>query len=313
MPMKSLRRILVATDFSGYANVAVRRAAMLAHRHCCMLDLLQVVGWLPLETLKRLIDDHALETGQHLVDSFRDRLKTLADLLRSHYSVTVDHGVRLGRPHLEINAHATDHHADLVVLGAHGEHFLQDGLLGTTTARVLRTGNHPVLIVRAEEPAPYRKILVPVDFSAASRGALAWALAIESQAAIHVLHAVEVPFEGSLRDAGVPEELTQRLRAEALDQARARLDEFIEKTAGAEAGRITRRVEYGYPPKVISDQSWLLRPDLIVVGKHGEAEKDAALLGSVTKHVIYEADCDVLVVADEAPASLGSNTHSPQT
>jgi len=43
---------------------------------------------------------------------------------------------------------------------------------------------------------------------------------------------------------------------------------------------------------------------LIVIGKHGEAEKDVALLGSVTKHVIYEAGCDVLVVADDTLASL---------
>jgi len=42
--MKSLQRILVATDFSGYANQAVKRAAVLAHRHQCALDLLQVVG-----------------------------------------------------------------------------------------------------------------------------------------------------------------------------------------------------------------------------------------------------------------------------
>jgi len=199
-----------------------------------------------------------------------------------------------------------------VVVGAHGEHFLQDGLLGTTTARILRSGNHPVLIVRAEEPTPYRKVLVPVDFSAASRGALVWALAIEPQAAIHVLHAVEVPFEAAIKEAGVPEDLIQRFHAEALDRARERQDEFIGKAAGSEAGRISRSVEYGYPPKVITDQSWLLRPDLIVVGKHGEAEKDPALLGGVTKHVIYEADCDVLVVADDTPADPAANEDSPR-
>jgi nucleotide-binding universal stress UspA family protein len=303
MAMKRLRRILAATDFSSHANQAVKRAAMLAHRRQCALDLLQVVGWLPLETLKRLLDDYALETGQRLLDSVEERLKTLAGLLRSHYGVAVDHGVRIGRPHLEINACARDHHADLVVVGAHGEHFLQNGLLGATTARVLRTGNHPVLIVRAEEPEPYRKVLAPVDFSAASREALVWALAIEPQAAIHVLHATEVPFEKSLKETGVPEELMQRFHAETLERARERLDEFIANTAGSEAGRISRSVEYGYPPKVIIDRSWSLRPDLIVIGKHGEAETDPALLGCVTKHVIYQADCDVLVVAEDGPAN----------
>ncbi|MCU0733903.1 MAG: universal stress protein [Methylotetracoccus sp.] len=302
MTMKSLQRILVATDFSGYANRAVKRAAMLAHRHQCTLDLLQVVSWLPLETLKRLVDDYSLETGQQLVNSVGARMKTLADLLTSHYGITVDHCVSLGRPHLEINARARDHNADLVVLGAHGEHFLQDQLLGTTTARVLRTGNHPVLIVKAEDPAPYRKVLVSVDFSAASRRALTAALCIEPRAAVRVLHAVEVPFEGSLKEAGVPEELIHRLHSESVQKASQQLDDFLEKSAGSEAGRITPIVEYGYPPKVILEQSWLLRPDLIAVGKHGQAETDVALLGSVTKHVIYEAERDVLVVASETSA-----------
>lgn len=198
------------------------------------------------------------------------------------------------------------------MLGAHGENFLQDALLGTTTARVLRTGNHPVLIVRAEEPTPYRKVLVTVDFSATSQGALAWALAIDAQASIHVLHAVEVPFEGSLKEAGVPEEQIQRFRTEALQQGHKRLDEFLEKSLGSETCRITRVVKYGYPPKVITDQSYLFRHDLIVIGKHGEAEKDVALLGSVTKHVIYEAGCDVLVVTDDTPASLTLNADSQQ-
>lgn len=105
MTMMNLQRILVATDFSGYANRAVKRAAMLAHQHRCALDFLQVVGWLPLEALKRLIDDYSAETGQQLVNSAEARLKTLADLLKSHYGVAVDHCVRLGRPHLEINAY----------------------------------------------------------------------------------------------------------------------------------------------------------------------------------------------------------------
>jgi nucleotide-binding universal stress UspA family protein len=301
--MKSIQRILAATDFSSYANRAVRCAALLSHRHKCTLDLLQVVGWLPLEALKRLLADSSLETGQQLVNSAQARLTTLANLLATHFGLTVNPSVRLGRPHLEINAHAKDHNADLIVLGAHGEHSARDGFLGTTVARVLRTGNHPVLIVRAEDPRPYQAILVAVDFSEASRRALVLALSVEPEAAVHVLHAVEVPFAGSLREAGVPDEMIQRFRTEALQRAREQLEEFVKISAGIDAGRIARIVEYGYPPDVILDRSRQLGADLVVVGKHGEAETDVALLGSVTKHVIYEADCDVLVVADDAPAT----------
>ena len=39
-----------------------------------------------------------------------------------------------------------------------------------------------------------------------------------------------------------------------------------------------------------------LEPDLIVMGKHGQSGWEDMLLGSVTKHVILDATCDVLVV-----------------
>ena len=42
--------------------------------------------------------------------------------------------------------------------------------------------------------------------------------------------------------------------------------------------------------------------DLIVVGKHGTHITEELLLGSVTKHVLAEAQGDVLVVADTRPA-----------
>jgi len=39
--------------------------------------------------------------------------------------------------------------------------------------------------------------------------------------------------------------------------------------------------------------------DLIVMGKHGQSEWEDMLFGSVTKHVIREAACDVMVVSAE--------------
>ena len=43
--------------------------------------------------------------------------------------------------------------------------------------------------------------------------------------------------------------------------------------------------------------------DLIVVGKHGAHIAEELLLGSVTKHVLAESQCDVMVICDprEAP------------
>ncbi|NTV95478.1 MAG: universal stress protein, partial [Thiobacillus sp.] len=46
----------------------------------------------------------------------------------------------------------------------------------------------------------------------------------------------------------------------------------------------------------VLEQEELQAPDLIVVGKHGRHAGEELLLGSVTKHVLAEARCDVLVI-----------------
>ncbi len=42
--------------------------------------------------------------------------------------------------------------------------------------------------------------------------------------------------------------------------------------------------------------------DLIILGKHGQGVLEELLLGSVTKHILAESSCDVLV-ASHSPTS----------
>jgi nucleotide-binding universal stress UspA family protein len=39
-----------------------------------------------------------------------------------------------------------------------------------------------------------------------------------------------------------------------------------------------------------------MKPDLIVLGKHGRSRLDKLLLGSVTQHTLDQTSCDVLIV-----------------
>jgi nucleotide-binding universal stress UspA family protein len=55
-------------------------------------------------------------------------------------------------------------------------------------------------------------------------------------------------------------------------------------------------VKQGTAYDVIRKQMEILEPDLVVMGKYGQTEKEEKLLGSVIKRVIQDADCDVLVV-----------------
>jgi nucleotide-binding universal stress UspA family protein len=297
--MTQIKTILAATDFSPGGERALQRAAQLAAQHGAELTLLHVIPTLPLEAFKRLLLETPIETEQRLVNVARTQLRERADDLRARYGVAVGVHVGIGRVHAEINGHAQACGADLIVIGAHGEHFLRDVFLGTTVSKVLRAGRHPLLIVRSAKTDPYRRILAAVDFSPSSRLALRVALKMADPASIYVLHAFEAPFEGKMLYAGVSEQMVQQYHAQALNDARQKMEAFLTDLGGGEVARIT---EQGYAPAVIREQSQALGADLIVIGKRGGTDLDEALLGSVTKHVLYETACDLLVVSLPAGA-----------
>lgn len=296
--MTPLSHILVATDFSGFAARTVDRAARLAHDHHATLHLVHVMDGLLLQMFVGTLDEHPLATEQRLLESARSRLKELAGLLASHFGVPVKDEVLIGRIHAQVAEYATTHAIDLTVFGAHGENFMRDVFFGSTASKFLRKGRRPTLIVRSEKKRPYDQVLVAVDFSPASRLAVEWALRIAPQAAIHVLHVSEMPFEGKMRYAGIKEDEIAKYRHQAERDARRTLDAFL---AGIEAAAGMRRsVVDGPPSRTIAAQAQVRHADLVVMGKRGQLELDEFLLGSVTLRVLEEIDRDLLLVAPAA-------------
>lgn len=295
--MFTMKRIVTGTDLSWYASRAEARAAMLVRELGGEeLYLLHVIGGVALESLRHLLTRYPQETERRLFDSAKEQLARHAREFAEQHRIPVTPVIEIGSAHAEIVAHADALNAGLVVLGAHGGSFVRELFLGSTAEKALRKLSRPVLIVQQEPRGPYEKVLVPVDFSESSRRAAEIALHIAPQADITLLHAFEVPFEGKLRFAGVSDETIHAYRIEAREQANRAMRLFV-SALGAD-GRVSHRVEFGYAPSVIREQAEEIEPDLIVMGKHGQSEREDMLLGSVTKHVLREAGCDVLVSPD---------------
>lgn len=184
--------------------------------------------------------------------------------------------------------------ADLLVVGARGTSFMRHWLLGATAERLLRKCPLPILVVKQPPREVYASVLVPVDFSPWSAGALGLALAVAPKAELILLHAYEAPFESKMRFAGVADDLVLRYRETARHEAQARLLELA-AAAGIEPGRWRAVIVHGDAAPRILEQEEEQGADLIVLGKHGVGVAEDLLLGSVTKHVLAQARCDVLV------------------
>lgn len=294
--MVPINRIVIATDMSPFANRAESRAAMLAHDLGSeSLHLLHVIDNVALEALRHL-DPTPLETEQRLMESSRKQLAEIEHGLSEKYGIQVTTTtLNVGRAYTEIVHYAELLDASLVVLGAHGGGFVRDLFVGSTVDKVLRKLTQPLLIVKREPQVPYRKILIAVDFSEASWRATKFAMNIASHVHITVLHAFEVPFHAKLHSAGVDYKLIQFYEAEVQVQKKMEMHRFVSELETPNVS-LTGITEQGAAIEVIRKKMETLEPDLVVIGKYGQAEREEMLLGSVIKYMIQAADCDVLVV-----------------
>lgn len=290
--MKSIETILVATDFSLTASRAEERAVLLAVQHNARLILQHC---LPGQAMKRLHDRLLLrdtKTEAQLHDYFEGKLRQQAEELAGRWKIDVTPLLTVGQPHREITRIERENGADLVVLGAMGEHPAREFFLGSTAERVVREAATPVLVVRNEVREPYSRVLVALDLSVHGPTVAQLAYDIIPTARLSLVHAFEVPFEGKLHFAGVSEDEIHRYRQEERQRALSTLQAL----AADLKTQPDIRVEHGMPEAVIPVLLREAAAELVVAGKHGSSEIIDLLLGSMTKHLMRESGCDVLVV-----------------
>lgn len=151
MTTLSFRTILVPTDFSAGALVAVEYALALANRTGADVVLLHVM-----EPTVYSVDfaftypDIEAEVRRGAIESLRQ----LSEGARVR-GVRAEHVLVAGTPFVEIGKVAADRKADLIVMGTHGRTGLAHAVLGSTAERVVRFAPCPVLTVKAA-PAPER-------------------------------------------------------------------------------------------------------------------------------------------------------------
>lgn len=151
-------RILVPTDGSTVANVAVDHAVDLAAKYDAEVHALFVAD----------VDAVAYGLGTGGVDRIQQgNFQGMTDLREDAEEATgsvveraeergleaVEHHAG-GRPHDVIADYAADNDIDLIVMGSHGRSGVRRALLGSVTERTLRSTHVPILVVdyeRAEE------------------------------------------------------------------------------------------------------------------------------------------------------------------
>jgi nucleotide-binding universal stress UspA family protein len=290
--MSTLTSIVAATDLSGSSAHASHRAACLAQMHQTQLTLVHVLAASALDELRRA-DDAA---SAHVVeDDARSRLHALALELGQRHELPVAEQLRTGHPMQEIVRLADELNADLVVTGTRGAGLMRGVVVGSTAERIARFTRRPVLMVRQSVHEPFRRVLVPVDFSPWSLEAARLAVRIAPEATVVLMHAVEVPFERRMRSSGVTDQAITRSRAHLRAEAQRKLGELAAQT-GLAPERLRQSITEGDDPWIlIAQQEQEHDCDLIVMGRQGRHALEELMLGSTTTKVVAECSADVLL------------------
>jgi len=288
--MTHFSRILLATDFSERSENAAQRILLLALPSVEKLQLLHVLSGTMLDELKHLVSGGV---SARLRDAMQQKLEEQAAQLKAATGLEVECSLEIGRPHAVIiqQGKASD---SLIVVGAHAR-AMRDWVQGSMLERLLGGSEQPMLVVRKPAQTPYRRVLVPVDFSPCSAAAVEAAMKLAPHAEIILLHVFALPFESKLRFAGISEAEVTEYRLTCRQQAEREMVSFMQGLP-QHSRPLASRLEYGNAPEVILEMVDREASDLIVMGRYGKSGIGQMLLGSVTEYVATTSDSDIMVV-----------------
>ena len=210
--------------------------------------------------------------------------------------INVLHPMPALHPAAEINELAREQHVSIIVVD-HGEQGILHRLAGDDISlEVVRGGHTPVYAVDAHEPAQLRRVVVAVDFSAASIRAAQLAVALVGppaegdDAVVSLLH-VNPGFDGSAATYEAWAADYEKGTARMFEALRAMLRPHLPGGVLLET-----RITHGLVFDCIRDTAIELEADLIALGTRSAGWLDRMLVGSVATDVLRHVRRSVLVV-----------------
>jgi nucleotide-binding universal stress UspA family protein len=148
--------------------------------------------------------------------------------------------------------------------------------------------------------ANFNRVLVPVDFSSASKRALDHALTLVAEGGqVDVIHVAAppstyLPLDRMVFDSG--EEVQRDWDREVVEGARQELEAFLQSVPAHDRARISERLVTGVPYEAILEVAKDGGHDLLVMSTHGRSGAKRVLMGSVAERLLRRAPCPVLTV-----------------
>lgn len=293
--------ILVPLDGSDVSERVLPYAAEFAARAGARLHLLSVFEGIEFELRALQAAETIDRVREECLGFYRDYLASAQAKVQG---VEVETEVAEGHPAEVVDSVADRLKPFIVAMSTHGRSGLGRALMGSVADKITRSAKYPTLLVRPEKAgtaAAYKigKILLPLDGSELSEGAIPMAGAIAQQHNATVELVRVVPFASAgvyapgfagAAYAGTIDEVERSLEQDA----EAYLQQKMSLVAGAPSVRAF--VLRGSPFQALSDFAHEQHVNLVMMSSHGRSGLRRIALGSVATSVIHDSGVPVLLV-----------------
>ena len=292
--MEEIKRVLVAVDLTEMDETLVQYVAMLSnHMSLDKIYFFNVLKNLELPDaivkkypdLVAPLDEATTNDIQYTID------EASGNQLKANYEITITEGNRAE----QILKWARIKEVDLIVLGR------KSGLEGEgiVSGKVIKLAPCSVIMVPEVLPQSLKKIVIPIDFSVASKLAFEFSLNLYSSIPglkITCLNIYDVPSGYSISGKSY-EEFAEIMKHNAKES----FDEFLSKydTKGTEIETKFELDENGHIAKKIYQFSVKEKASAIVMGSKGRTQAAAVLIGSIAEKLIkLNAQLPLIVVKE---------------
>lgn len=188
-----IRRILIPTDFSKIAGLALDQAVFLARLCKAELFILHAIE-IP-DAAYNLTDPLLLVRDiDEMEKNAKARLTEIATTFKKEHAISVKTLCVKGKAAIEIKKAVKKHKIDITIMGTHGAQGFNEYFVGSNAHKTVTISQCPVITVMSKTKKPgFTNILLPIDDSFHSRQKVdeTIGLAKKYSAKIHILGLID--------------------------------------------------------------------------------------------------------------------------
>src|SRR5919112_1928364 len=295
-------KILLATDGSEEAELALLTAVDLANRTNSELHMVHVSEYVPM--FLAYTEEEPAEREREAREVLDEQVKKIEE---AGGAVAEAHIRMGGRPDQRIVELAEELGIGLIAMGSRGLGGIRRALMGSVSDSVVQHAHCPVLVARRgrqeEEQGAASifptKILLATDGSEEANLAAQTAadIAEKTGSELHLVHVRSVP--AYIDPSSERIEIIESAEEDVRNEAQQVLDAQIEQIKAAGGNVAQTHVRLGRPDEEIVLLAKEIGAGLIEMGSRGLGGIRRVFIGSVSDSVVRHAHCPVLVVREE--------------